>query len=246
MNIAYTAAINKPKLGTCPHGLPQGACPICNGMGGGSSSASMQSSKKPEREMSWSECYLVWQQMLKAEKEAKQQGIGNAQTQIVAQYKFQIIIDKTIQNISNFIAKLDILSQKIQSKSSLNSKIMYVCTNLTLTVVNGVKNILTVSVNLINALKEKLTDISDKLNAIFGELKNFIEKKISDKLKDFKKKVKSLFGILETKESENLDDEEQKINESKKLFQMKTVIEMIKNSFYDKEKNNNSDYETKY
>ena len=25
------------KIGTCPHGLPMGACPICNGMGGGGS-----------------------------------------------------------------------------------------------------------------------------------------------------------------------------------------------------------------
>ena len=26
---------NSARVGTCPHGLPLGACPICNGMGGG-------------------------------------------------------------------------------------------------------------------------------------------------------------------------------------------------------------------
>lgn len=39
----------------------------------------------------------------------------------------------------------------------------------------------------INFVKEKLTDISDKLNAMLGELKNSVEKKISEAFKDFKK-----------------------------------------------------------
>ena len=26
---------NSARVGTCPHGLPLGACPICNGMSGG-------------------------------------------------------------------------------------------------------------------------------------------------------------------------------------------------------------------
>ena len=55
------------KIGTCPHGLPLGACPICNGMGGG---GSVKKDNKP-KEMSWNECYAIGQ-MLKAQKLARQ------------------------------------------------------------------------------------------------------------------------------------------------------------------------------
>ena len=48
---------NSARVGTCPHGLPLGACPICIGMGGGGM-------KKPDvsatpGEMSWNECAAI-------------------------------------------------------------------------------------------------------------------------------------------------------------------------------------------
>ena len=64
------------KIGTCPHGLPMGACPICNGMGGG---GSVKRDNKP-REMTWNECYAIGQ-MLKAQKLARE----NTQKMYVAQ-----------------------------------------------------------------------------------------------------------------------------------------------------------------
>ena len=36
MSLGATAVhTHTAKTGSCPHGLPQGACPICNGMAGG-------------------------------------------------------------------------------------------------------------------------------------------------------------------------------------------------------------------
>lgn len=43
--------INKSKIGTCPHGLPQGACPICSGMGGGGGARKVET--KGAGEMTW-------------------------------------------------------------------------------------------------------------------------------------------------------------------------------------------------
>ena len=79
--------------------------------------------------------------------------------------------------------------------------------------------------------QQKLVDISDKLTAVFGELKAAVEKKISDKFKDFKKKFKSVLGIFEPLDS---DDEEKKIEESKRLFEMKTVFNSIKEKLFNK------------
>ena len=36
------------RTGTCPHGLPPGACPICNGMGGGGGSSRVNEHKPGE------------------------------------------------------------------------------------------------------------------------------------------------------------------------------------------------------
>ena len=61
--------IQKTKIGTCPHGLPAGACPICSGMGGGGGSS--RKTTKAAGEMSWDECVAVGQ-MLKAQRLAQQ------------------------------------------------------------------------------------------------------------------------------------------------------------------------------
>lgn len=55
---------NNSKIGTCPHGLPQGACPICSGMSGGMKKTDF--SAKPG-EMSWNECAAIGA-FLKAQK----------------------------------------------------------------------------------------------------------------------------------------------------------------------------------
>lgn len=228
MNIPHAVAINKPKVGTCPHGLPQGACPICNGMGGGGGGAGMRKADKPEREMSWSECYVVWQQILKAKNNSKQSQNEAIQSQMISQYKLQLSLSNAVQKLVGLAEKLSAFSQKSQTDSSFSSKLLAFSAKLALPVLNGLKNIANFADKALNAIKEKLVDISDKLNAIFGELKNSIEKKISDRFKNFKKKIKSLFGIFEPTEVVDECEEEKKIEESKRTFEMKTILNKLK------------------
>lgn len=239
MNIPHAAALNKTKVGTCPHGLPQGACPICNGMGGGGGGSVAKN--KPEREMSWSECYAVWQHMLQAKADSQQNKNLAIQAQMVSQYKLQLSLGAAAQKLAGITGRMAEFIQQVKSNSltgnsSLGSKILAFSARLALPVLNGIKNILSFADKVINAIKEKLTDISDKLNAIFGEMKNAIEKKISDKLKDFKKKFKSLFGIVDVEEAEEIDEEEKKIEETKRNYELKTILNKLKEKFTQKNK----------
>jgi hypothetical protein len=70
-------------------------------------------------------------------------------------------------------------------------------------------------------VSQKLIDISDKLSAIYGEIKAAISKKIGEPLNEFKKKVKSLFSIFNPQDAKN---DEKKVDETKKAFKLKTFI----------------------
>ena len=69
-----------------------------------------------------------------------------------------------------------------------------------------------------------IADISDKLTAIYGELKAAIGEKISKFTSDLKKKLKSLFFVFGTQET---DDEDKKIDEAKRTFELKTFIHQL-------------------
>ena len=62
---------NSSKIGTCPHGLPQGACPICNGMAGGNSTTKRDIPRNVG-EMTYNQCAAIGA-MLKAQKHARAQ-----------------------------------------------------------------------------------------------------------------------------------------------------------------------------
>lgn len=219
MNISR-APINQSKIGTCPHGLPGGACPICAGMGGGGGSA--KKADRPAGEWTFDQCYVVWQQMLKAKQAAADQ---KHRAQIQAQISFANRMEEAAQKIANLAQKLKDFVQNSKSMPATIAKPLELAAKIAIPVLNILKNIPLVAQKVINFVQEKLANITDKLNAIFGELKNFTEKKISDKLKDFKKNFKSLFGIVETAETE---DEDKKIEEEKRIFELKTAFHSIK------------------
>ena len=75
------------KAGTCPHGLPLGACPICNGMGGGGGMRKADFSAKPG-EMSWNECAAIGA-FLKAQANARAQRQQDAQNYALQMQNFQ-------------------------------------------------------------------------------------------------------------------------------------------------------------
>ena len=67
-------------------------------------------------------------------------------------------------------------------------------------------------------------DIQDKLNAVFGEMKNFVQKKISDIVSALKIKLEGLFKIFK---KHNAEDDDTKIDDDKRIFNLKTILHKI-------------------
>lgn len=208
MSLPSVQATNSNRIGTCPHGLPLGACPICNGMGGGAKKADF--SAKPG-EMSWNECAAIGA-FLKAQKMAKlqrQQDAENFAKQAVA-------FDKAMMNASQKTAAL--ASFFTTNIPSIISKPVNFVLN---TIVGGALNTIRNFPQTVQTVFQKLADISDKLTAVYGEVKAAIAKKISETFGELKKKIKSLFSIFGV---QNSDNDDKQIDETKKAFKLKTFI----------------------
>lgn len=208
MSLPSVQAANSNRIGTCPHGLPLGACPICNGMGGGAKKADF--SAKPG-EMSWNECAAIGA-FLKAQKMAKlqrQQDVENFAKQAVA-------FDKAMMNASQKIAAL--ASFFTMNTPSIIAKPVNFVLN---TIVGGALNTIRNFPQTVQTVFQKLADISDKLTAVYGEVKAAIAKKISETFGELKKKIKSLFAIFGV---QNSDNDDKQIDETKKAFKLKTFI----------------------
>lgn len=216
---------NNSKIGTCPHGLPQGACPICSGMGGGMKKADF--SAKPG-EMSWNECAAIGA-FLKAQKNARLQREQDAQNfanNIKAFQNTLMNASQRLANIGGFFAQ--------NTPAIIARPVNFVLNTVLGGIVRTIANIPSTISNIIQTVQQKLADISDKLTAMVGEFKASIEKKISESLKTLKKKIKSIFSIFN---SQNIDNEEKQIDETKKTFKLKTFIHDLYKKLTEKEKN---------
>lgn len=216
---------NNSKIGTCPHGLPQGACPICSGMSGGMKKADF--SAKPG-EMSWNECAAIGA-FLKAQKNARLQREQDAQNfanNIKAFQNTLMNASKRLANIGSFFAQ--------NTPAIIARPVNFVLNTVLGGIVRTIANIPSTISNIIQTVQQKLADISDKLTAMIGELKASIEKKISESLKTLKKKIKSIFSIFN---SQNIDNEEKQIDETKKTFKLKTFIHDLYKKLTEKGKN---------
>lgn len=209
---------NSARVGTCPHGLPLGACPICNGMGGGGVKKADFSAKPGE--MSWNQCAAIGA-FLKAQKQAqmaRQQDAVNFAQKAQAFQNSMMNVSQRLANIGGFFT---------QNTPAIIAKPVNFVLNIVLGgIVRTIANIPVTIANVIQTVQQKLADISDKLTAMMGELKAAINKKISDAFTDFKKKVKSLFSIFRPLDT---DDDEKQIDEIKKAFELKTFIHDLYN-----------------
>ena len=197
------------KAGTCPHGAPLGACPICNGIGGGGMKKADHTAKPGE--MSWNECAAIGA-MLKAQRAAKAQSKQDA----ISFTQRMIAFEKNITNVMQMIADITkSITQNFPPIISVPSN--FVLNNI----VGGVLNIVKTIPHIMQNLAQKLADISDKLAAVYGEIKAAISKKVVEPLNEFKKKIKSLFSIFDTKDTKN---DEKQVDETKKTYRLKTFI----------------------
>ena len=209
-----TIQTNSARVGTCPHGLPLGACPICNGMGGGGGMRKADFSAKPG-EMSWNECAAIGA-FLKAQANAKAQRQQDIQNYALQLQAFQTAMDSAKERIAQLTQLLSNSMPTVIAKP-----INLVINTIAIGTLNLIRSIPTAISNTLQTIQQKLTDISDKLTAIMGELKTAVEKKISETFNEIKKKVKSLFAIFSPLDAEN---EDKQIDETKRAFELKTFI----------------------
>lgn len=218
MSLAISAVqASGVRSGLCPHGLPPGACPICSGGMGSSKVVTADFSAKPG-EMSWNECAAIGA-FLKSIQNARLAREADYQNQIIAMAQFQNNMTKMTQNLQTFIQNM--------SQSALTRPLAMVAQNILLPVVKFMKDL---PVNFLQAtanLAQKLTDITDKLTAIYGELKAAMDKKFSDFAKKVKKKIISIFEIFR---AENENSEDERIEDyQKQLNKLQTLLEKITN-----------------
>ena len=191
MTTGYTQSIQNNNK--CPHGFPIGACPICSGMGG----SSRQDKNKPRvaGEMSYNECLAQWHR-IQARKEAKIQErldrIEQAQNKLILN-RIMAGLDKVSKNINDFVEKIEPMPQiiKIPIKIFIN------------VIIKPILNIISKIPEIIGNIKISISDfissVSEKMASVLGEIKNFINFQIENKLK---KPIK-LFLSLFTEEEEN-------------------------------------------
>lgn len=218
MTASLSRASNN-KIGTCPHGLPMGACPICNGMGGGG--GSVKKDNKP-KEMSWNECYAIGQ-MMKAQKLAHKQTLQLFAAQDLASQMNKI--QEQINAMKLAVLNSSLPKPLIKAFTVLADSVLLPMAKAMQAVSTMVQNIANTVVKTLNDIKQKFVEIADKLTAMFGEAKAALKKKIEEKFKDIKKKIFNLFGLVGAENED--DDEAKRIEEAKRLFELNTAKEAL-------------------
>ncbi len=226
-----TPNVNNVKSGLCPHGMAPGACPVCSGMSGGGST---RVGERPQKAGEWSyhQCAMVGA-MMKARAQRIEAHEKNLNLHAEAVLEFQQNLEKMAQKLVDFAS--------IISKNFIFKPAALVITNILVPTVNIIKNIGSAILSIISniadklsQIKQKFVDIQDKLNAIFGEAKAFVEKKVTEFIGSIKFKFDGLFKIFKRN---NTRDNDSKIDEDKKIFNLKKFIQKIREKKKDDTKN---------
>ena len=202
--------VNKTSAGLCPHGLPPSACPICSKMAGG---GGLRAGERPQKagEMSYHECVMIGN-MMRARELAEKRHALNLERQTEALKAFENTMAKLSANLQNFVQQM--------GQNFITKPIVFLVQNLALPIVNFLQNI----PKFIQQFQNLKFEIQDKLNAIFGEAKNFIQKKIADLVSTIKSNFEGLFKILK---KHNDNDDDTKIDDDKKIFNLKNILRKI-------------------
>ena len=214
MVTSYSQQVQQP--GKCPHGFPIGACPICSGMAGGVS----KDRNKPRKagEMSYNECLAEWHK-IQARKEAKMQDKldkleaikqANLESKILSAVdKVQKFLDKTMQKLDNMPALI-------------KAPIKFIMKHIVAPVLNLISQIPTAIKNIqvfFENTRAFIASVSEKLASVFGEVKNFINDKIT---KNYKKALKTILSLFTSGEDED-SEEAKKIKER----ELKKILKSI-------------------
>ena len=221
----YLSQVNNNRANTCPHGLPLGACPICNGMGGGGGSTKKMDEPRRPGEMSYQECYAQWKQMQRAQ--AREQALQEAMlknAELAAKFQQQLtnvvntahnILDKIQQNLPKPVAKVF---------EGISNNILKPLLNIIKDFPQIIKNL----PNAIETIKNEIAKVAEKISAVIGEIQNFIEKKISDATKVLKKKFRKLLSFFGIEEEYEEDEELKEEITVFKEFEIENLKELLR------------------
>lgn len=193
------------RIGTCPHGMPLGACPICNG-GGGPVQRNLDRVRKPN-EMTWSQCFAAGQLLKQTEAKAEaklqaQSQLNNLQLTEQIQKNLTTYINNVQQTMS--ILRNTLPSNIVKTIDFPNQTII----NPILTLISKIPKFLQSLQNGMENIRNTMINIAEKLTAFFGEMKNFVNKKISDFVKKATKKVFAFFSLTGVEEDEETETED--------------------------------------
>ena len=224
----HNSAHNTRIAGQCPHGMPQGACPICSG-GGGGGGAKMKNSpatKPPSNEWTYAKCVAEGRR-IQARKDNLEASKARFKEDLTFGQKFakqiQTVADKiqaTIQNIQN--PTLRAMAQIAQ-----NAIIRPV-----LTVLNQIPKIVNFIADTAQNLNRMLQSAGEKVIALFGDLKNFLDRKI-ETLKKSAKKILLIFSF-------NMDNENYNNDETLAIFKAREIKKFIVKIFRKAQKNDDN------
>lgn len=158
--------------------------------------------------MTYHECAMIGN-MLKARALAQKNHEQNIQHRLENARVFEATMQKLSANLQQFIMQ--------NADLPMMKPVVFVVQNIVVPVLNFIKEV----PKFFNNIK---FEIMDKLNAIYGEAKAFVEKKISELVSTIKSKLELLFKIFK---KNNTKDDETKIDEDKKLFNLKTILHKI-------------------
>jgi cysteinyl-tRNA synthetase len=235
MSNSYVSNVNN-KTGLCPHGLPPAACPICSGgsMSGGRIKDNSPATKPINTgEWSFMKCYAAGLAL-----KAQEVRIENAKNVFEMQIEFSKQLAKNIQNITDKIQNT-LQNLKDISPNFLKSTIQIISN----VIINPILNLISQIPKIIEKFTEFqqkfamiIQNAGEKLVAILGDIKNFINKKI---LEDLKKKAKNIFSFFVS----NTEDENYKNDDTLAVFKSRELKKYIVKIL--KKRKNNADRGTK-
>ena len=183
-----------------------------SGMGGGGLRPGERVQKPGE--MSYHECAMIGA-MMRAREAQQKMHEQNLKLHADAMRAFERNMLSMAQKFAEFSAFLQ------KYLPTLSKPVAGIINNIVVPILKSIANIPNLISNISEKfaqIKEKFIDIQDKLNAIFGEAKSFVEKKVSEFVSNIKSKLKTLFKIFKRN---NTKDDETKIDEDKKIFRLK-------------------------
>lgn len=219
----------------CPHGFPIGTCPLCSGMGG-----APKDRDKPRRagEMSYNECMAAWIK-IQAMQEAKiQDKINKLEAQHQKTIENRIIsgLDKIQNLIKNFENKLENAPKIIKIPAQI---VLNIIIKPILNLISKLPIIITNIKTFVSNIIQMINSASEKISSLLGEIKNFVNEKVTKK---FKKTIKTILSLF----SENSQDEEEKeIIEKLKAREIKKIIKEMFKIKKEKDEHNNSKFAKK-